>query len=123
MSVTYQQFLDSAKESLNGESEIDYRNAASRSYYAAYHICLDLGRRFPDFTDVKGGVHERLINKLVNAKDPNIKSVGYILQTCRSFRKKADYLLQDKFSKYEAETTIKQTEKIANNRQKISQVI
>lgn len=112
MSVTYQHFLDSAKVFLSGLSEIDYRNAASRGYYAAYHICLKLGKRYPDFIDDKSGVHEKLITKLEGARDHNIKAIGYILRVCKNSRKKADYLLEDKFSKQEAELTIIQAVKI-----------
>lgn len=112
MSVTYQQFLDSAKLFLSGLSEMDYRNAASRGYYAAYHICLKLGKKYPDFIDDRAGLHEKLIRKLESAKDRNIMSIGYILRMCRSSRKKADYLLDDIFSKKEAELTINQAEKI-----------
>jgi len=112
MSVTYQHFLDSARVFLSGSSEMDYRNAASRGYYAAYHICLNLGKQLPDFTDEKLGVHEKLITKLERARDRNIKAVGYILRTCKSSRKKADYLLEDKFSKQEAGLTINHAEKI-----------
>ncbi len=112
MAVTNQHFLESARVFLSGISEIDYRNAASRSYYAAYHLCLNLGKRFPDYLDVKGGVHERLILKLECARDKKIKAVGYILRGCKGSRNKADYSLEDKFSKQEAEFAIKQVEKL-----------
>lgn len=112
MAVNHQHFLESARVLLSGLSEMDYRNAASRSYYAAYHLCLNLGRRFPDYLDEKSGVHERLILKLENARDKKIKAVGYILRGCKGSRSKADYFLEDKFSKQEAELAIKQVEKL-----------
>ena len=112
MPVNHQHFLESGRVFLSGLSEMDYRNAASRSYYAAYHLCLNLGRRFPDYLDVKGGVHERLIVKLEKASDRRIKTIGYILKQCRVYRNKADYLLEDKFSKQDAELVIKQVEKL-----------
>jgi uncharacterized protein (UPF0332 family) len=33
-----QEFLISAREMLQKGREVDYRNAASRAYYAAYHV-------------------------------------------------------------------------------------
>ncbi len=120
MSVTHQHFLDSARVFLSGTSEMDCRNAASRSYYAAYHICLNLGRQFPDFADEKYGVHEKLIKKLENARDRNIKSIGYVLRTCKVSRNKADYSLEEKFSKQEAEMAIKQAERIVQRYSEIN---
>lgn len=113
--VTYQHFIESAKAlSASGSSEMDYRNAASRSYYAAYHICRELAKNLPNFIDIKirGGVHQNLLNILQGSRDINIRRIGILLQFCKASRTKADYHINDNFDNKEADSLIKNTEKI-----------
>lgn len=113
MGISYAAFLSSAQKLLgNAQSEVDYRNAASRGYLSAYHACSPLGKTLPDFVDVKGGVHERLIYQLTHAKEIKLKSLGYLLKACKISRKYADYELNEDFSKEEAAQVIGRTEEI-----------
>ena len=89
MSVTPTEILEAAKGFANGNSEVDWRNAVSRAYYAAYHrsmlIVEGLG-----FAIEGGGVHRMLVDTLTENRNPNIKAVGYMLEECRRYRVRAD---------------------------------
>ena len=45
MAVNPKQLLDAAHELAEGSREVDFRNAASRAYYAAYHRCRPIAKR------------------------------------------------------------------------------
>ena len=44
MAVTPEELLDAAAKLERGNSEADWRNAASRAYYAAYHRCRGMAQ-------------------------------------------------------------------------------
>lgn len=112
MSISYRDFQTSAQELLLRDDEVGHRNAASRSYYAAYHACLEASQPLPDYADVRGGMHERLIQQFVGAKDLKLKSIGYILVTCKKIRTIADYHLDTTFPMEDAKGIISQTKKL-----------
>ena len=66
MSVTPKMFVTSAQSIAANGTEIDYRNAASRAYYALYHGALAL--MLEEFAEIKRyprvGVHQCLIKHL-----------------------------------------------------------
>ena len=93
----------------------DWRNAASRSYYAAYHRCILLAY---NAASAEPG-HSELINSLTSQRVPTLwKQVGYMLQQCKRLRERADYRTLDNFEQAEAEASLNTSQRVfefANN--------
>lgn len=111
MSVDPGDFLVSAVAMLQPESsEIDFRNAASRAYYAAYHAARALAVTLPVQAVVKGGAHEQVIKTLTDGGTSHFsmqcRRVGYLLSTMRTARHRADYELGTDFLRTDAESLI-----------------
>jgi uncharacterized protein (UPF0332 family) len=87
---------------MQGEREIDYRNAGSRAYYGAFHACRMLLEKRPHSQASIGTSHQRVINGLLSDPNKQINSLGNKLARAKDFRQKADYQLNLKFSRYEA---------------------
>jgi uncharacterized protein (UPF0332 family) len=96
-------------------TEVEWRNAVGRSYYAAYltadawHEALSTH----GMAEAGQGVHATLISCLINptvsgAKMIRSKSVGYMLQAMKTSRKKADYDLHLDVDQAEASTVAAQ---------------
>jgi uncharacterized protein (UPF0332 family) len=107
-------FLESAKELLNKQStrEVDYRNAASRAYYCAFHVCKKLLEDFPPTQFQTGAEHEKIIKGLLNHQDKRFKTLGNMLKDAKDQRVKADYKLADNFTIQDAKIVVKFTDKI-----------
>lgn len=113
MSISYQDLQNYARELLErGGDEITYRNVVGRSYYAAYHACLNVVSELPSYEDVHGGSHEVLIQRLIGSKNSNLRSIGYSLKYNKTFRSTADYRLEEHFPREHAFSVIKQTDKV-----------
>jgi uncharacterized protein (UPF0332 family) len=108
VAIDHTEFLDFAK-SLPQQGEINYRNAMSRAYYAAYHLCL---LKFPISPTEKGGSHERLIKTLEKSFDARKRSIGKNLRQLRGNRVKADYKLTFSVTNNDREVSILQAEKL-----------
>jgi uncharacterized protein (UPF0332 family) len=112
MAVTPDAYLRAAIAILgaNGASEIDFRSAASRAYYAAYHCAVDLAKDLPVKSVIKGGYHELVIKTLASAgSDPfgrKCARVAYLLSSMRGTREVADYHLDADFPKTDAEYVV-----------------
>lgn len=106
MPITNQDFIQSAREILSsGKSEIDFRNATSRAYYAAYHVATKFKSNVPQERG-RGGIHSQLIKDLTRNQDERIKQVGHLLNQCRGERTDADYSLDLHFDRNRAENVI-----------------
>lgn len=95
MSIEYGEFLTSATELLEASEipEVVLRNAVSRAYYSAYHACLSVVE--VDKEKYKNmGDHAKLIRSMLDHRNEKIRSLGYILSTCKNKRVKADYHLE-----------------------------
>lgn len=69
MSVTKEDLLLLANELVLAASEVQWRAAVSRAYYAAYHGCLEWHSGMPlpgSSNGIGGGVHQQLLNRLRN---------------------------------------------------------
>ena len=98
MAVTPEVLLAAADAIGRGNSEVAWRNAASRAYYAAFHRCRSVAKdarlSFPE----TGSVHAGLIDVLTHPLNPSrIRSLGYLLDLCRAHRVDADYQIDEKF--------------------------
>ncbi|PMJ92843.1 hypothetical protein [Vibrio sp. 10N.261.55.A7] len=103
MPITPQELVDHADKILNdSSSEVAYRTAVSKSYYAMYHSVLDILENKPPQYNGQG-VHASLISYLAShdvktseTHDANtLKSLSYILAQYKSKRALADYQLLD----------------------------
>lgn len=111
-------FLNSAKQLINGNTEIDLRNATSRAYYAAFHEAKRISQ-YSNYviSNNKTGIHQRIIEKLIkhpgfSSKDTDIRQIGIILSQCKKGRTKADYSIHCGYSKIEADTIVLQVENL-----------
>ena len=114
MPVTPNELLEAAKVIGRGEAEVDWRNAASRAYYAAWHRCLPIGRSVGLSAQPGQGVHQQLIETLTGNRNTTLKSLGYMLRQCRDLRVEADYEIKTDFPPAAARTALEQCEKILN---------
>lgn len=109
MPVSTLDFLGSAEECADSNTEIGYRNAMSRAYYAAYHEALYLAEvHFPDPNrNLRMGEHERLsLRYKAWDKLPQNKSIAIILENMKSQRTLADYAVSKTVSANQAATQI-----------------
>ena len=105
MSVTAADFYSFAVRIAEaGSTEIEFRNAASRTYYAAFHSCL------PRFSDEKDGVDPRIRHadfcqwlKGHAASSPR-RQLGFALDYLRQQRNVADYAIDRPFRKADTHT-------------------
>ena len=101
MSVSGDDFLNSAHEFLDKNREIDYRNFISRGYYGMYHKILSVLNYMPN---VSGSHHSALFEYLTNSSQhkneshdsKKLKLLGYKMKQERLYRNKADYELDCK---------------------------
>ena len=114
MSITPDQFLDFAEQTIKSESadEFDYRNAASRAYYSAFHCCLSQRLRCPDLSCAEiSGSHDRLYKRFesLSISDPEnvtVKKMAYVAKQMKSVRHRADYMLDQEFPVEEAQQQV-----------------
>ena len=111
MAVTPNDLLEAARELANGNREVDFRNAASRAYYAAYHRCKPVAKSFGLRTSARG-VHSDVIDTLSRVTKPTPKQLARLLRKCRTIRSKADYRTDEDFKRSEVDFSIRQAEKI-----------
>ena len=76
----------------SASSEADWRNVSSRSYYAAYHLCLNVAHHHSITIPPYTSGHVALVEALGKLANPVIvRSLSYMLNQCRNDRRKADY--------------------------------
>ena len=120
MGIQYRDFLDSAKSILkhnNNCAEIDLRNAISRAYYSAYHICAS--KFLP--ANVKGkGSHERLIIGMMSSEDDQVKELAEQLKNLKRKRHKADYKLEILITEHQTFQSLEESEALCKLAEKAS---
>jgi uncharacterized protein (UPF0332 family) len=101
-------FLDVADELATGIREADWRSAASRAYYAAFHIARRLLGRCGFGVPDADQAHAYLWLRLCNSGQPDIKRAGEDLQYLRKIRNQADYDIDDPFDQRQAVEVVQQ---------------
>lgn len=115
MAIKHRDFLNYAQNVIKDNSncgEVDLRNAISRSYYSAYHICA--GKFEPSRND-KMGAHERLISGMRNSQDTKVRELAEQLKTLKAKRTKADYRLELLITDTETYQALKESEQICDD--------
>jgi uncharacterized protein (UPF0332 family) len=90
--------LELADELCSGSREVDWRTAANRAYYAAFHVARRLLRQLG--FDVPRGdqAHGFLWLRLSNCGQPDLNAAGTDLNELRKRRNRADYDLDRPFT-------------------------
>lgn len=92
--------LDSAKALGQGDAEMEWRNAVSRAYYAAYHRCRPIAENLDSTVDTTTGGHAAVIELLQKRPAPQTQlALGYMLDVCRKQRNIADYKIERDFQR------------------------
>jgi len=101
-----EEFLRSAEILIKGNQEVDYRNAASRAYYSAFHLCRNFLDQHPKLKASFGAVHEKVIHDFLSNSDKRFQKIGKKLEQAKRLRHAADYKLVYQFVYYTAKQTI-----------------
>src|SRR5262249_47477210 len=95
-------FLPAARRLAAGIDEADWRSAASRAYYAAFHAARDLLAAWHFRTPRADRAHNYLYVRLNNAGEPMVERVASLLHELRTQRNFADYDVLSPFAAQEA---------------------
>jgi len=123
--VVPEDFLDSAEEISEGRREIDYRNAVSRAYYAAYHACKTLAGPPPRRSNRSTGAHDWLVSELKEWPRSDetflqFRQIGTLLEIAKDQRRDADYRLDQEFSAVQYEEAVKHVRNILQRLTKVA---
>lgn len=109
MSVTPTDFIALSKELIGSEgcSEVHFRSAVSRAYYAVYHQALNTADELglPD-SSPNQGEHKKLISRFSSA-GKRLKVIADRINVIRASRVDADYKLFSGFSIQDAQKQIR----------------
>ena len=108
MAVAPETILQSAIALEQGDAEIDWRNACSRAYYAAFHRCRAIAREIEPHTDVEGGSAHNIVADILTSprNTPVHRGMGYKLRSCSVERKRADYDIEVEFRRKTCQAVI-----------------
>tara|TARA_Y100000034_G_scaffold130661_1_gene189620 strand:+ start:13831 stop:14220 length:390 start_codon:yes stop_codon:yes gene_type:complete len=103
-------FLTSAKAILaSTQEEVGFRNSISRAYYSAYHACLEVLVSLDiEVTDEDCGAHLKTIKAL--KRNGSTHYIGKDLADLKTARTRADYFINNRVTKRDAEQTIHRAE-------------
>jgi len=113
MPITPEDLFSLADTLLGETAEVCHRAAASRAYYAAYHVCLPVGNSIRTDAKPPPGSHRRLLFRFQNYRSEDsdlqsrVRAVGFVLEQARNLRTLADYSLAEDFSSALAEQSCK----------------
>lgn len=100
MAVTPEEIFAGASVLLAGDGEVDWRNATSRAYYAAYHRCkrlaLEEGLALAQGRSAHIGLVDAL-GQMGNARP--LRELAGMLDRCRLRRHDADYEIEKAFAR------------------------
>ena len=107
MAVTPKEMLAAAEALHAGSAEVDWRNGASRAYYAAYHRCRQLATEEKLRVAEGGSGHVPLVDALWDSANSRpVRELGHMLDRCRMRRRKADYEIDVVFPRQFGETVV-----------------
>ena len=112
MAVTPEELLDAATKLERGNAEADWRNAASRAYYAAYHRCRGVAQDARVSVPEGSSHHSALADALMHGINAPIRRLGHMLDLCRSRRARADYEIDAAFPRQLGRTVVEDCRRI-----------
>lgn len=119
MTITPSQVFSLAEELLERSDEVSWKASAGRSFYAAYYIVKPLFDELYTGPELRGGVHEKIIDFFQNYQGDygaefsrKINQIGSALFGLRILRTKADYRSDKDFSKNDCEQAFKTARRI-----------
>lgn len=113
MSVTPDDFIDAAETLILNNTEMDFRNAASRAYYGAYHRSFIYAHHHLGIpADVDGGSHYAVSESYLSKSDLSYRKVSILLRQAKAIRVTADYHLSVNFDENLAATALEQAKRI-----------
>jgi hypothetical protein len=86
-------FLDIAREVVGGGTEAHWRTAVVQAYYALFLECRDALTRWAIAIPPRQNVHSSVRLRFIYAGDPDLKRIGYALETWCQSRNDASYNL------------------------------
>ncbi|SEH07098.1 hypothetical protein [Candidatus Venteria ishoeyi] len=111
MPCTPVEILKVAEKLSQSSDEAELRASISRSYYCAYHSCLN-DRGITDtntWVGGRGGIHQKLIDEYMH--DGN-KAIGYMLDNLKVKRTIADYKLTESLEKNDAQAMLRSVHRL-----------
>ena len=96
MPVTPELILESAAAMSEGSAEVDWRNATSRAYYAAYHRCREHATVMDPNADLSTAESHRVVPDILLERDDS-RGLAYQLGSLRKVRNLADYEVDGEF--------------------------
>jgi uncharacterized protein (UPF0332 family) len=99
-------FLPAASRLASSPEEADWRSAASRAYYAAFHAARDLLTALSFRTPRADRAHNYLYVRLNNCGEPSVRRAADLLHELRSLRNAADYDVRSPFTAQEARASV-----------------
>ena len=115
-----EEFLTLAEQHVRGQSEVEWRSAVSRAYYAAFHVAReflgDLGFETPRADQA----HAYLWRRLGNCGHVPLALAGSRLNQLRGERNRADYDLNLDLAWKDAQAAVKSAALIVATRQALS---
>src|SRR5690242_19929577 len=104
--MTGHDFLSLAQTLAAGRAEVEWRSAASRAYYAAFHVVRDLFRGLGFAVPRADAAHKYLALRLQNCGHAHLEQAGRDLDNLRILRNTADYDLSPAFSQRQGRAAI-----------------
>jgi uncharacterized protein (UPF0332 family) len=101
VSISIQDLLSLASSLAAEPGECEWRSAASRAYYAAYHKALTVAEACLPPNPFAGGEHERLTERFKQHSSKG-KQIAYVLIDLKKTRTIADYKLASAFQQMDA---------------------
>ena len=114
MPVTPNEILDSATESSEGGREVDWRNAGSRAYFAAFHHCREIAVELEPRVDMSRSDAHQVVPDVLRARGGTPRRLAYMLIQCRGIRNNADYDIEDSFLRERALTAVEVSGRVLN---------
>ncbi len=110
--MNWRDFLSLAVQLAAGTGEADWRTAASRAYYAAFHVARQLLSDLGFVVPRADAAHRYLSLRLSNCGETTLEASGRNLETLRRLRNRADYDTRPPFPSNEAEAAVRLAENI-----------
>ena len=112
MPVTPDSILEFAAAMSEGDAEVDWRNATSRAYYAAYHRCRALATTMDPHADLSTGESHRVVHEILLEGAGGFRSLAYQLGALRRIRNVADYEIEGDFDQSSCRNSVATCRKV-----------